>query len=192
MGRRTRLVVPLFQPILNDPARHQALLNAVASERRLSRRQEHFRRSLQGAIRDFFRTLATSKDNDSAASPLPRVLSSELADAFGALIEGFVHPLVKPAVKKPGQSTFPKMRECQVKALHYIESAKRGVLQDPHPVKTVIEAFGISRRLLLHWRKALGRELAAAISSHCPAPDFIVPREMRNAAISYRRWRNVD
>jgi hypothetical protein len=48
---------------------------------------------------------------------LPRSLSVELADAFDALIEGYVHPLVRPATKKPGQRTSPTMRRCHISAL---------------------------------------------------------------------------
>jgi hypothetical protein len=123
---------------------------------------------------------------------MPQVLSKELADAFEALGEGYVHPLVRPATKKQGQRTFPAMRRCQVDALHYIVRAKRGDLVDSHPVKTVTVQFGITRRLLSHWRKARAHDLDAALAEPCPAPDLVVPRLMRTSAISYRRWRNVD
>jgi hypothetical protein len=180
----------LFQQIFHDKIRIQARERALAAARRPSRRLEIHRQHLQSALRDLFRYFA---DPPQGKPPtLPRSLSLELADAFDALIEGYVHPLVRPATKKPGQRTSPAMRRCQVSALLYIERAKRGDIHDPQPVKTVGKAYGITRRLLRYWRKTLARDVLAALREPCVAPDFIVPRQMSNAAVAYRRWRNVD
>jgi transposase-like protein len=180
----------LFQEIFHDEIRIQARERALAAARRPSRRLEIHRQHLQSAVRDLFRYFA---DPPPGKPPtLPHSLSVDLADAFDALIEGYVHPLVRPATKKPGQRTSPAMRRCQVSALLYIERAKRGDIHDPHPVKTVVKAYGITPRLLRYWRRTLARDVLAALREPCVAPDFIVPRSMANSAIAYRRWRNVD
>jgi transposase-like protein len=180
----------LFQAIFHDKLRIRARERALAAERRPSRRLQIHRQHLQSAVRDLFRCFA---DPPPGKPPtLPRSLSVELADAFDALIEGYVHPLVRPATKKPGQRTSPAMRRCQISALLYIERAKRGDIHDPHPVKTVGKAYGITRRLLRYWRRTLARDVVAALREPCVAPDFIVPRSMANSAVEYRRWRNVN
>jgi hypothetical protein len=180
----------LFQELFRDKGRIKAREHALLAERRPSRRREIHRKHLQSAVRDLFRCFADPAPGKTPT--VPRPLSVELADAFDALVEGYVHPLVTPATKKPGQRTSPAMRRCQISALLYIERAKRGDIHDPHPVKTVGKAYGITRRLLRYWRRALARDVLAALREPCVAPDFIVPRQMSNSAVAYRRWRNVD
>jgi hypothetical protein len=141
---------------------------------------------MQLAICDLFRRFAAHRSSEQLIGVR---LSTELADAFEALAEGYIHPLVRPATKKPGQRTWPALKRCQVSALHYVERANRGDIKDPHPVKTVSEAFGVTRRLLRFWRRSLAAAVTTALKEPCAAPDLIVPQAMKHAATAYRRWR---
>jgi hypothetical protein len=179
----------LFREIIREPARVAALKSALARERAFSRRKELGQRHLQGAISHFFRRLSTPTGE---SLPLPRPLSSRLADAFDSLTKGYLHPLVTPFTKKSGERTPPDLRKCQVKALQYIELAHRKVICDASPAKTVCNLFGVTDRAVRIWRRALKPELAAVLNAPGDVAEFTVPRELHQAAASYRRERNSN
>ncbi len=178
---------PPFDEILHDPVRKRTLKRALAAERQPSRREQLYWNHLQAALCDTFRRFANSRQGEQPTLRTP--LSKVLAEAFESLPQGYVHPLVRPATKRPGQRTWPALRRCQVSALHYIERAKRGDVRDPHPVKTVSLEFGITCRVLHLWKKTLAIDLAAAVSEPCTEADTVLRRAMKNAAASYRYWR---
>ena len=176
-----------FDEILLDPTRKRLLTRALGAEREASRRPQLYWHHLQSAISDRFRAFADDRSGERPALRIP--LLNALADAFESLPQGYVHPLVRPARKKSGQRTWPAMKRCQIIALHYIKRAKLGDVRDPHPVKTVSVAFGITRRLVRFWTNALRADLEVVMGNPCAVTDTLLPRAMKNAAASYRYWR---
>jgi transposase-like protein len=178
-----------WEGILRDPARQAQLeagLESVLSGKRRDARNQHF----QLALRDFF--LAIANGTSAEARDFPRMVARELADAFDGLTRGYSHPIVKPVAKKSGSRTWPALRRTQIAGLAYIESAKLGSITDAHPVKTVSDCFGVSRRLLRYWKRGAQDEVGALLATHKTAPALTLAHEMRVAARSYRRWRAVD
>jgi len=179
----------LFRQLLLAPDRRARLEEQIGRARRRTEKVELLRRYRQEAVRDFFRMVAEARDSPPAVDA---DFARELADAFDAVSQGYAHPLVRPGTKPPGSRTWPALRRNQLSALLYIELAKRGAIADTAPVKTVSDAFGVTRRLLRIWKVGLQDELINAVAAPGPAPYFTVPRLMKRAAVEYRRWRNVD
>lgn len=179
----------LFHSLLRDPDRVARLDEQVRRAKGRTKVLELRRRFRQEALRDFFLAVADSHDDSPTVHP---DLARELADAFDAVAQGYAHPLVRPSSKRPGTRTWPALRRAQLTALVYIELAKQEVIADPHPVKTVSEQFGVTRRLLRYWRRDLADEMDAEVKAPGPAPTFTMPRRLKNASQEYRRWRSVD
>ena len=181
--------IGLLQAILANPERVRAL-DAALRLARPSRRAEIRSTHRQFALRDVFSAIVENRGRPALDFPLE--LAREFVDVFDALTQGYSHPLVRPASKPSGSRTWPALRRGQVAALAYIQCAKSGVISDPHPVKTVSEQFGVSRRLIRYWGKGLKNAANRLISENQVATSAVIRALMRNAARDYRRWRAVD
>jgi len=179
----------LFHSLLRDPGRVAQLDEQIRRARGRTKILELRRRFRQEVLRDFFLAVADSPRDPPTVHP---DLARELADAFDAVAQGYAHPLVRPSSKRPGTRTWPALRRAQLTALVYIDLAKGTVIADRHPVKTVSELFGVTRRLLRYWRRGLVDEVDAAVKAPGPEPAFTMPRRLKNASQEYRRWRSVD
>ncbi len=176
-----------YGAILIEPERIERLNEQLRSVTRTSIWNGIVRVHAQLAIRDFF---ARQIDEGLASVVIPKSLASELAEAFDWLASGYVTNIVTPADKRPGARTSPKVIQCQIEALAYIELAKQQHIADRYPTKTIIEIFGITRQVLTHWRKALISKVPEVVRLRLKQPPEVVSRDIKSLSIAYRRSRH--
>lgn len=83
----------------------------------------------------------------------PPQLAAELAFIFGDLAKGHQHDLVRPKRDRRRPPTSFSVELAEETAVRYVQAVRKGWVEDPHPVKTVVNAFQISDATWRRWRK---------------------------------------
>lgn len=177
----------LFDEILAEPDRLRVRQDWVQSANTKTKRQAAYRKYRQLAVRDLLlRQLETRGRTPPTVSA---GLARELAEAFDWLSQGYANPLVTPATKNSGARTPPPLRRCQITALVYLRLAHDGVIDDTKPMKTITEAFGVSRPSVRLWQKQLKSEVPSAMAVMKRQGDSRLSSKLGADATAYRSWR---
>ena len=141
--------------------------------------------------REYFRRLAylldryISPDNlvdGDPQYPLPAIVVKQLANSCHYLGDGIIPGPIKHCVRR-GRPLGPDERRDVRYAVAYVKAAKDGLIQDPHPIKTITEKYGLSdRKSVQGWIREHGREVAKA----GPTDPKLIEARMMGAADRYR------
>ena len=141
--------------------------------------------------REYFRRLAelfnlyTSPDNlvdGNPQYPLPAIVANQIANLCHYLGDGIIPEPIKHCASR-GRPLGPDERRDVRYAVAYVLAAKDGLIQDPHPTKTITKEYGLSdRKSVQGWIREHGRE----ISKVGPTDPELIEARMMEAAGRYR------
>jgi hypothetical protein len=116
------------------------------------------------------------------AFALPPIVARNMSRLFWTLSTGEIpEPILD--VTGPGRAeTGPYETMGQMSAAIYVQAAKRGVINDPSPVKTAAEAYGVSRETVRKWCNAY-----PDVDQRADQNPELVEKEMRKAGQLYQR-----
>lgn len=92
--------------------------------------------------------------DDQPVVPVPRYLVFEFGRLLDDLLAGRVPPSIRHlffGAKRPGISSI-QQRSIDT-AVRYLVGVEHGFVEDPRPVRSVAELFGVSARTVERWRK---------------------------------------
>ncbi|MEO1405663.1 MAG: hypothetical protein AAFV54_04135 [Pseudomonadota bacterium] len=84
--------------------------------------------------------------------PHPIVTLARLANISEEISNGKIPRFVSDA-RKRGRPLWRKERHCIANAVQYIDATKDGTIFDPHPTKTVSNAFNVTPRAVGKWQE---------------------------------------
>jgi hypothetical protein len=114
--------------------------------------------------------------------PLSAPVAKQLASLCHYLGDGIIPGPIKHCARR-GRPLGPDERRDVRYSVAYVFAAKDGLIQDPHPIKTITEEYGLSdRKAVQGWIRVHGSEIAKAGSAD---PELIKAR-MMEAAGRYR------
>ena len=141
--------------------------------------------------REYFRRLAelldlyTSPDNlvdRDPQYPLPAIVAKQLANFCHYLGDGIIPGPIKHCARR-GRPLGPDERRDVRYAVAYVKAAKDGLIQDPHPIKTITKEYGLSdRKSVQGWIREHEREISKA----GPTDPKLIEARMMGAAGRYR------
>ena len=141
--------------------------------------------------REYFRRLAelldryTSPDNlvdGNPQYPLPAKVAKQVANLCHYLGDGII-PLPIRHCAQRGRPLGPDERRDVRHAVAYVLAAKNGLIQDPHPIKTITKEYGLSdRKSVQGWIREHGGEVSIA----GPTDPELIEARMMAAAVRYR------
>ena len=142
--------------------------------------------------REYFRRMAEllglylSPDNlvdSNPQYPLPAIVAKQLASLCQYLGDGIIPGPIKHCARR-GRPLGPDERRDVWYAVAYVLAAKDGLIQDPHPTKTITKQYGLSdRKSVQGWISEHGREISKA----GPADPELIEARMMEAAVRYRK-----
>ncbi|MDA0231405.1 MAG: hypothetical protein O3B21_14630 [Proteobacteria bacterium] len=101
-------------------------------------------------------------EHASGHSELHREMALELANALKDIIAGTANDLLSPETRSVGKSgRTPTEESCVKDAVAYRRAVESKLIEDRHPIKTILKAFGgddpmnggISRSTVIKWMK---------------------------------------
>ena len=141
------------------------------------RSREHFRR-----LADLF-NLYTSPDNLAEPQyPLPAIVAKQLGNLCEYLSAGIIPDPIKHCVRR-GRPLGPDEGRDVRYAFIYVLAAKRGLVRDRHPIKTILKKYGLSNRKTVQTWIVKHRKTIAAGSFGDPG---MVEDRMKEPAERYR------
>jgi hypothetical protein len=142
--------------------------------------------------REYFRRLAqlfnlyTSPDNlvdGNPQFPLPAIVAKQLGSLCKYLSAGIIPDPIKHCARR-GRPLGPDEGRDVLYAVSYVLAAKQRLIPDRHPIKTIVEKYGLSdRRTVQTW---MAKHQKAAAPGSSGDPELIKDR-MMEAARRYRK-----
>jgi hypothetical protein len=90
-----------------------------------------------------------------APRPLPPELAAMLKGLFGYLAVGQIPGPIADCRRRGRAALGPEERRDLSVAVAYIDAARRGAVADAAPVKTIMQAYGVSRRTVQVWQNTV-------------------------------------
>ena len=82
----------------------------------------------------------------------PVELADFLADQVDYILQGKIPAPIKDMVRHGSPGTGPSARRNIGVAIAYIHAAKTGLIKDKHPVKTIADIYGVTKRAVHYWK----------------------------------------
>lgn len=88
-------------------------------------------------------------------SPLPSEVRQHIAYSLEEITAGFPSELLSP-IPRYGGGKRPFVRKLRAVGIAYLAAVESGAIHDPHPTKTVADAYGVDRTTVQGWMRAAG------------------------------------
>ncbi len=114
------------------------------------------------------------RDHGFPLEPMPADTLSRLSALSEELSNGNIPPVIEDVYVTGRRLMWRMQRRDIAKAIYYIDAVRRGEIEDPHPIKTVREHFGVLQRTVQRWIKRRD-EICTGVAGGDPgyAPDDI-------------------
>lgn len=139
-----------FRQALTDA--HKRYKEAKEERRAGGRATHQATRRIQKSISDICLAYVYAKTAGEAVT-FPQEVASKLAFLFGDLATGHQVELVSAQRGRGRPRTSFSVEEAQKMAVRYVRAVRRGWIEDPHPVSTVMKHFRIDDATWRRWQK---------------------------------------